>query len=110
MYSNFIDLDELIVLCRDKSTKKFIQESVACYRAGAYRYCIVSTWNAVVLYFLHKLRQDVIKSIFQEDRKQKGHCDSYWFDFRKKIDKLNNSHIEILINVIDSDSKEVEVQ
>ena len=34
MYSNFIDLDELIVLCRDKSTKKFIQESVACYRAG----------------------------------------------------------------------------
>jgi hypothetical protein len=57
MYSNFIDLDELIVLCRDKSTKKFIQESVACYRAGAYRSCIVSTWNAVVFDFLHKLRQ-----------------------------------------------------
>lgn len=57
MYSTFIDLDELIVLCRDKSTKKFIQESVACYRAGAYRSCIVSTWNAVVFDFLHKLRQ-----------------------------------------------------
>ncbi|MBD2626522.1 hypothetical protein [Trichormus variabilis] len=57
MYSNFIDLDELIVLCRDKSTKKFIQESVACYRAGAYRSCIVSTWNAVVFDFIHKLRQ-----------------------------------------------------
>ncbi|MGM3307911.1 hypothetical protein ACSQ6I_18375 [Anabaena sp. WFMT] len=57
MHGNFIDLDELIVLCRDKSTKKFIQEAVACYRAGAYRSCIVSTWNAVVFDFLHKLRQ-----------------------------------------------------
>ena len=37
MYETFIDLDELIILCRDKSAKKFIQEAVACYRAGAYR-------------------------------------------------------------------------
>lgn len=57
MYESFIDLDELIVLCRDKLAKKFIQESVACYRAGAYRSCIVATWNAVVFDFLHKLRE-----------------------------------------------------
>lgn len=57
MYEAFIDLDELIVRCRDKSTKKFIQEAIACYRAGAYRSCIVSTWNAIVFDFLHKLRQ-----------------------------------------------------
>jgi hypothetical protein len=57
MYETFIDLDELIVLCRDKSAKKFIQEAVDCYRAGAYRSCIVSTWNAVVFDFIHKLRQ-----------------------------------------------------
>jgi hypothetical protein len=57
MYKTFIDLDELIILCRDKSAKKFIQEAVACYRAGAYRSCIVSTWNAVVFDFVHKLRE-----------------------------------------------------
>lgn len=57
MYETFIDLDELIILCRDKSAKKFIQEAVACYRIGAYRSCIVSTWNAVVFDFVHKLRQ-----------------------------------------------------
>ena len=57
MYETFIDLDELIILCRDKSAKKFIQEAVACYRVGAYRSCIVSTWNAVVFDFVHKLRQ-----------------------------------------------------
>ncbi|WP_460206009.1 hypothetical protein [Scytonema sp. NUACC21] len=34
-----------------------IQEAVACYRAGAFRSCIVATWNAVVFDFLHKLRE-----------------------------------------------------
>lgn len=57
MYETFIDLDELIVRCRDKQAKKFIQEAVACYRAGAFRSCIVATWNAVVFDFLHKLRE-----------------------------------------------------
>jgi hypothetical protein len=57
MQDNFIDLDELIVLCRDKRAKQLIQEAVACYRAGAFRSCIVATWNAVVFDFLHKLRE-----------------------------------------------------
>jgi hypothetical protein len=57
MYEAFIDLDELIVRCRDKLSRKFIQEAVSCYRSGAFRSCIVSTWNAVVFDFLHKLRE-----------------------------------------------------
>ena len=57
MYETFIDLDELIVQCRDKVSRKFIQEAVSCYRAGAFRSCIVSTWNAVVFDFLYKLRE-----------------------------------------------------
>ncbi len=57
MQQTFIDLDELIVRCKDKLSKKFIQEAVACYRGGAFRSSIVATWNAVVFDFLHKLRQ-----------------------------------------------------
>ncbi len=57
MYEAFIDLDELILRCRDKLSRKFIQEAVSCYRCGAFRSCIVSTWNAVVFDFLHKLRE-----------------------------------------------------
>jgi len=57
MYEAFIDLDELVAHCRDRLAKKFIQEAVACYRAGAYRSCIVATWNAVVFDFLNKLRE-----------------------------------------------------
>lgn len=57
MYETFIDLDELILRCRNKLSRKFIQEAVSCYRASAFRSCIVSTWNAVVFDFLHKLRE-----------------------------------------------------
>lgn len=57
MQKTFIDLDELIIRCRDKISRNFIQEAVLCYRAGAFRSCIVATWNAVVFDFLHKLRE-----------------------------------------------------
>lgn len=53
----FADLDELVLLCRDKEAKKYIAEAVACYRAGAFRACIVASWTAVVYDFIHKLRE-----------------------------------------------------
>ena len=53
--ANLIDLDELALRCRDEQARRYIDESVKCYKAGAYRSCIVSTWNAVVFDFLHKL-------------------------------------------------------
>lgn len=52
-----VDLDELVLRCRDVYARRYIQEAVACYRAGAHRACIVSTWNAVVFDYLHKLRE-----------------------------------------------------
>jgi len=57
MSERLADLDELMLRCRDKSTREYIREAVACYRAGAFRSCFVSTWNAVVFDFIHKLRQ-----------------------------------------------------
>jgi hypothetical protein len=53
----FIDLDELVLLCRNRESKKYISEAISCYRAGAYRSCIVATWIAVVYDFLDKLRE-----------------------------------------------------
>jgi hypothetical protein len=57
MNESFIDLDELILLCRTKHSKKFIKEAIDCYRSGAFRSCIVSTWNAVVFDFIFKLKE-----------------------------------------------------
>ena len=36
------DLDELVLKCRNKNAREYIRESVACYRAQAYRSAIVS--------------------------------------------------------------------
>lgn len=52
-----IDLDELILRCRDEQAKQYIAEAVGCYKVGAYRSCIVATWIAVVFDFLYKLRE-----------------------------------------------------
>jgi hypothetical protein len=51
------DLDDLISRCRPENTKRSFAEAVACYRAGAYRACIVSTWTSVLFDYLGKLRE-----------------------------------------------------
>jgi hypothetical protein len=107
MHSNFIDLDELIVLCRDKSTKKFIQESVACYRAGAYRSCIVSTWNAVVFDFIHKLRQlgDGEASNLLKDFENKSSRDDFrgLWDFESEMLDNARTKFELISSVEQKD-------
>ena len=50
-----IDLDELILRCRGEQARLYIADAVACYRAGAFRPCIVATWVSVVFDFIHKL-------------------------------------------------------
>jgi hypothetical protein len=57
MNERLIDLDELVIRCKDKVTQEYIKEAVACYKAGAFRSCIISTWNAVAFDYLYKLRQ-----------------------------------------------------
>jgi hypothetical protein len=51
------DLDELVLRCRSKAAKEYIREAVACYRAGAFRSCIIATWNAIVYDLIDKLRE-----------------------------------------------------
>ncbi|MGJ4940626.1 hypothetical protein ACQR1W_08655 [Bradyrhizobium sp. HKCCYLS1011] len=56
-YMSLRDLDELILTCRNEEGRGYIAEAVACYRAGAYRACIVSTWIAVVFDLISKVRE-----------------------------------------------------
>ena len=51
------DLDELVLLCRDDRARSYIAEAVACYKAGAFRMCIVATWIAVVFDLIRKLQE-----------------------------------------------------
>lgn len=56
MASPLSDLDELVLKCRDEKAKGYIKESVSCYKAGAFRSAIVSTWIAVIFDIVDKLR------------------------------------------------------
>ncbi|MCP1489435.1 hypothetical protein J3D48_005748 [Pseudomonas fluorescens] len=56
MASPLWDLDELVLKCRDEKAKSYIKEAVSCYRAGAFRSAIVSTWVAVAFDIIDKLK------------------------------------------------------
>lgn len=51
------DLDELVLRCRDKVARSYISEAVLCYKTGAFRAAIVSTWVAIVYDYIHKLQE-----------------------------------------------------
>ncbi len=51
------DLDELLLRCRAPQSKAFLAEAIACYRAGAYRSAIISTWIAVVFDLIGKSKE-----------------------------------------------------
>ncbi len=52
-----VDLDELVLRCRDDQARQYIAEAVACYKVGAFRSSIVATWIAVIFDFIYKLRE-----------------------------------------------------
>lgn len=57
MQGTLIDLDELILKCRNDAAKNNIKEAVANYRVGAYRSAIISTWLAVFFDVLDKYKE-----------------------------------------------------
>ena len=57
MASPLADLDELVLKCRDEKAKSYIKEAVSCYKSGAFRSAIVSTWIAVSFDIIDKIRE-----------------------------------------------------
>lgn len=51
------DLDELVAECPDPRSRKYVSESVKCYKAGAYRSAVVSCWIAVAFDIVDKIRE-----------------------------------------------------
>jgi hypothetical protein len=51
------DLDELSLNCRTEEARNYVSEAIACYKAGAFRSCIVAAWIAVVYDLIAKIRE-----------------------------------------------------
>ena len=52
-----IDIEELVQRCRGSNARIYIREAADCYRIGAYRACVITTWIALVYDFVSKLRE-----------------------------------------------------
>lgn len=86
------DLDELVLTCRTVESRSYVSEAVACYRAGAFRSSIITTWIAVVFDFVHKLRElemtgdKQAKNKLEEfDSARKSHDTSQSLAFEKSV-------------------------
>jgi hypothetical protein len=79
------DLDELVLKCRDQKAKSYIREAVACYKAGAFRSAIVSTWIAVSFDILDKLKELSLAGDKEAERQIES------FDKARRIGDVTNS-------------------
>ena len=52
-----IDLDELVLRCRNDAARSSFREAILSYRAGAIRAAIVAAWTAVVHDYVSKIRE-----------------------------------------------------
>ncbi len=100
------DLDELIIKCRSQAAKKHIAEAVACYKAGAYRSCIVATWIAVVYDFISKLMEldltgdnNAQKKLKEFERICESNNVSASLEFEKSILNLAKNEFELLTQI-----------
>lgn len=57
MVSPLADLDELVLKCRNEQAKSYLREAVVCYKSGALRSAIVSTWIAVFFDIFEKFKE-----------------------------------------------------
>ena len=51
------DLSEIGQLTRNESSKQYLEEAIVSYRSGAYRAAIISTWIAVCVDIIEKIRE-----------------------------------------------------
>jgi len=89
MEERLLDLDELVLRCKSDQARTYIAEAVACYRAGAFRACIVVTWVAVVFDIIYKLDELTLAG---DKNAEKRRID--FDDFRKKADITNSLKFE----------------
>ena len=81
MEERLVDLDELILRCRNERAKTYIAEAGACYRAGDFRAGMVTTWVAVVYDVLQKLDELALTGDKNAEAKR-----TEFEDFRQRMD------------------------
>ena len=97
------DLEELVLTCRSDASRSLIQEALSCYRAQAYRSCIVSTWISVVYDFVGKLRdlstmgdRNAQRHLTEFESICQGHDVRKSLEFERQILEMAKNEFELL--------------
>lgn len=73
------DLDEAVLRCYNKNSAQFLKEAITCYKSGALRSAIVTTWNCIFFDLLEKIRELSLSG----DK----FSNAYYADFQGAIDR-----------------------
>jgi len=97
------DLDELLLKCRNASSKKYLAESIASYKAGAYRASIVSAWIATCFDVIEKLRElaltgdaMALQQVASLEAARRSENIKAFLDFEQKMLELARDKFELL--------------
>ena len=82
------DIEALVLQCNSDSSRLYVAEAISCYKAGAYRSAIVSTWIAIVFDLIDKIRELAISG----DGKAKALYDKYE-KYIEEIEKGNQTGV-----------------
>ena len=103
MEERLVDLDALVLRCRDDQAREYIAEAIACYRAGAFRSCIVATWIAVVYDFMDKLRELELtgdkkarEALEEFEEIQKQHDVKRALEFERQVIEMAKDDFELI--------------
>lgn len=93
MQETLADIEALALRCRSEQSKSYIEEANLCYRAGAYRAAIVSTWVAVVFDLTDKIRE---LSLYGDAaaRELEARLSSY-------IEQINSGNLQAISSVLE---------
>lgn len=115
MHTRLRDLDELIISCRSKSSKEYIQEAIACYEAGAFRASIISTWTSVFFDIVEKCQELALSgdaaaiSLVERFEKAETNRDlSALLKFEREILQSAGRDIELFSEIEHSDLRRIQ--
>jgi hypothetical protein len=101
LIESLADIEALTLSCRSEQSKEYVSEAVLCYRSGAYRATIVSTWIAVIFDLIDKIRELALSG----DAAAKA-MESQYVAYLKQIEQGNDqgikSALEFERNILDT--------
>ncbi|WP_440985176.1 hypothetical protein ACQHIH_19045 [Xanthomonas sontii] len=98
-----LDVELMVERVRGEQAKSFIKEAVLCYKAGAYRSCVVSTWVALIYDFVDKFRELALsgdasakKLIVEFDRIQSARDTAAALKFEREVLDIARDEYELI--------------